>query len=423
MTTSDTGAATATAAAGSRAVKGALVVAAGLAIAQITSYLLSLTAARVLGPDGYGIFASMLALLLVGNVLALGLQAAGARHIVLMDPKSRPGGGAGILQASLVAGLVASLVTALLSPVISSLLHLSGPVTVLLVAVNLYPTTLFGGLMGVSQGRESNNRFALLYAVTGSGRALGGIAAVIVTKSVNGTLVGMLVGSLLALAISWLFIKALVARPIVHLPHFRADVLHAAHALFALFVLTNVDVLLARHYLSPSQAGMYAAGAVVAKVTFWLPLFVAMATFTRLADHRRARALGMGALAVVAIGATATALVATFPDLVVKFVGGSAYLELASEVWVFAAAGSAFGLAQYLLYGQIAASKRSAIIVLWIAAVTLVTLVVLFHSSVLQIAVIVLCVALSVSVVGVIELLVERKVERKVEAKPVAHVG
>jgi O-antigen/teichoic acid export membrane protein len=411
MTTSGTGATAKTSVAGSSAFKKAIVVAIGLAAGQVAAYLLSLTAARVLGPDAYGIFASMLALTLVGNVLALGLQAAGARRIVLLPRKHRGGAGTSLLNASLMTGLAVTILTALISPLMAYLLHLPGPWAVLLVAANLYPATVFGGLLGVGQGRESNTRFAVLCGVTGAGRPVFGIIAVVLTKSVYGALIGCLVGSLVALAIGWWLTRTLTARPSVPLPRLRFDVLHAAHALFALFVLTNMDVLLARHYLNATQAGMYAAGAVVAKVTFWLPQFVAMATFTRLADHRRTKALAMGAIAVVAIGAAATLFVAVFPDLVVKLIGGSAYLELVNEVWIFAAAGAAYALAQFLLYGQIAASKRSAIVVLWAAVVLLFTLVALFHESVLQIAVIVLCVALSVSMVGVIEMLIERRRE------------
>ena len=79
----------------------------------------------------------------------------------------------------------------------------------------------------------------------------------------------------------------------------------------------------------------------------------------------------------------------------------------------FAAIGAAYALAQFLLYSQIAASKRAAIAVLWIATAALVILVWLFHSSVLQIALVVLCVACALALIGVVELLIERSRESK----------
>lgn len=395
------------------AVRGAIYVAIGLGIGQVFSYLLSLIGARALGPEKYGIFASMLALLLMGSVLAWGLQAAAAKRVVLADPEDRSALGMSILRWSAAAAGVVAAATAVISPLMMWLLHLDGPVLVILVALNLAPITVWGGLLGITQGRERNARLALIYAIGGIGRAVGGIALVIPTQSVEACLVGMAVGSWLATLASWIFTKPLITTPAQRLANFRPDVIHATHALFALFVLTNLDVLLARHFLTPASAGIYAAGSVVTKVAFWLPQFVATVAYPRMADHRRAQTLSRAAIAVVAIGTVTVVGVALMPNLVVAFVGGSAYQELASEVWIFAAIGASFALAQFLLYGQIAAGKRAAIAVLWIAVALLITLVWLFHASVLQIALIVLCVAMSLAAVGVIELVMEVRKEAR----------
>lgn len=413
MSTSKTSTSSARAAMQSPAVRGAAMVAIGLGVGQAFAYLLSLAAARSLGPEDYGIFGSMLAIMLVGSVLALGIQAAGAKRIVLSPEVSRPAAALGVLHFALWAGIAVAAATAIVSPLISSLLHLDGPLVVLLVAMNLAPFTWIGGIVGVAQGRERNARLAASYAIMGVGRAAGGIAAVVLTKSIVLTLIAMAIGTFAAFLACWLLARPLVAKPAARLLKFRIDVVHATHALFALFVLTNLDVLLARHYLPAAQAGMYAVGAVVTKIAFWLPQFVAMVAYPRLADHRRAATLTKGAAAVVAIGVVAVGFVALFPGFVVAFIGGAAYDELVSEIWIFAAIGSAFGLAQFLLYGQIAASKRAAIVVLWVAAATLVVMVALFHASVLQIATVVFLVACTLAVIGVAELLVERNRERQ----------
>lgn len=392
----------------SPAVRGAVLVAVGLGIGQVLAYLLSLAAARSLGPDNYGIFGSMLALLMVGSVLALGIQAAGARRIVLADVSTRARAGLGVVRSAAWAALGVAVGTVVISPFITWLLHLDGPLAVVLVALNLAPITWSGSLLGVTQGRERNARLAAVYAFVGVGRALGGIVVVVATKSIVLTLLAMAIGTFVAVAVSWLITTPLVDRPAAKLSGFRIDIVHATHALFALFVLTNLDVLLARHFLPASQAGIYAAGAVVTKVAFWLPQFVAAVAYPRLADHRRSETLSKAAAAVAAIGLVSVLFVALVPGLVVALIGGAAYEELTSEVWIFAAIGAAFALAQFLLYSQIAASKRAAIAVLWIAAGTLVILVALFHASVLQIAIVVLCVASALALVGIIELFVER---------------
>lgn len=396
------------------AMRGAVLVGIGLAIGQVMAYLLSLIAARSLGPDGYGIFGSMLALLMVGGVLALGIQAAGAKRVVLAKPRDRLTVGSGIVRWSATAALGIAAATVIVSPALSWLLHLGGPWLIVLVALNLAPLTISGSLLGVAQGREAYARLAAIYAVVGIGRAIGGIAVVVTTQSLIGTLAGMALGTWIGVAACWLLTKPLVNWPGEKLANLRIEVFHATHALLALFVLTNLDVLLARHFLTAEQAGLYAAGAVVTKVAFWLPQFVATIAYPRLTDHRRAATLSKGALAVVLIGVVAVGFVALFPGFVVAFIGGAAYEDLVSEVWIFAAIGATFSLAQFLLYSQIAASKRAAIVVLWIAAILLIGLVIAFHSSVLQIALIVLGVALTLSLVGVVELFFEKSKEGRV---------
>ena len=78
-------------------------------------------------------------------------------------------------------------------------------------------------------------------------------------------------------------------------PGLRSQVLHASHALLALYVATSIDVLLARFWLPGAESGVYAVGALVSKVAFWLPSFVAVVTFpgwpTSGAGRRRSRRL------------------------------------------------------------------------------------------------------------------------------------
>jgi O-antigen/teichoic acid export membrane protein len=145
---------------------------------------------------------------------------------------------------------------------------------------------------------------------------------------------------------------------------------HATHAFLALFVLTNVDVLFARHYLQPRAAGLYAAGAVIAKGAFWLPQFVPVLAFPRMADATQHGSVLRRSFTVVGAAGVAVTLVCLFfGDLVVSAVGGSRYESLADDVWWFAALGALFACSQLLLYGRLAAQDRLAAASVWAAAV------------------------------------------------------
>jgi O-antigen/teichoic acid export membrane protein len=161
-------------------------------------------------------------------------------------------------------------------------------------------------------------------------------------------------------------------------PHMLSETLHATHALLALFLLTNIDVVIARAILTPDEAGNYGVGSIITKVAFWLPQFVTVIAFPRLADKRRNRALSVTLASVAALGISVILGTWLVPGLVVGFVGGPSYADLIPIAWMFAAIGATFALAQALLMARIAIDDRWAVMTLWVSIGLLVALALAF---------------------------------------------
>jgi O-antigen/teichoic acid export membrane protein len=351
-----------------------VLVAGALGIAQIAAYAVSVVAARALGPDGFGILAALLGILLIGSVLAMGIQAVAARRLVQVDAGSRDGAARSMLRDGLIGGGAVALATLAISPLLIWLLRLDGWGALVLAAATLVPITWAGAQYGVAQGRESYGRLATVYAVVGLGRGIGGVVGALATGTPLGTMAGLAVGTALGAIIGRIVVAPLAAAPRERLDGFFGESAHATHALLALFVLTNIDVLLARALLTPDEAGIYGVGAVIAKVAFWLPQFVGVVAFPRFADARRGRATVISLIAVATIGALVVAGTALLPGLVVAFVGGAAYVSLVPLAWLFAAIGATFALAQALLLTRLAIDDRRAVIAVWAAAAILIAL-------------------------------------------------
>lgn len=359
-------------------VRQGVLVASALTVGNVLSYVVSLVASRRLGPAEFSVFAAMLSLVVVGLVVCLGLQTVVTRTVAGQD---RPDLAA--LSGTAVAASVATgALVAVAAWPIATFLHLGGPAPVLWTAALLVPLTWSGFAQGAAQGRE---RFGVLSAVVlavAGGKVVGGLSALAVSRSATVTIaftaVGALAGTALAAALAW----PLLGRPRRH-GWAIAEVAQAAHALLALFVLTNTDLLLARHYLPAVQAGLYGAGALIAKVAFWLPQFVSVLALPRLVDPRRhAAALRVSVLVVAAIGATLTLGTALLGSLAVTVVGGPAYVALAPYAWRFAALGSALALVQLLLYARLARHDHRASAFVWSAVLVQVALVALVaHGS------------------------------------------
>ncbi len=445
----------------------ALVLAAGMGVANAGNYAFNVVMAFLLGPEAYGALAALLALVLVGSVPGLALQAVVARRTTLARSGRAVGAwpGAGWLVGRAGLGLV--LLTVLIGPVLVLFLHLDSAVPVLWLALALAPTPLLFAVQGLLQGRE---RFGALAAVMVAGAAVklaAGLALVALGFGVSGAMAGVAAGGLLA-ALAGLRLAApgrpAAARPGavdtpapsplrlpppgavddpahpgsgsatlphrgtrqrrvrmthgVRMTHARAggpeaswggpagwwrEVGTATTGLLGLFLLANVDVLLARHYLDRAAAGRYALGAVVAKIAFWAPQFVVTVVFPRLvgaADPRRL--VGGSALLIAGFGGLLAGVLALADrvGLVVPVLGGG-YAGLGPLLPLFAALGTALALVQLLLFEGIATRDRRmgrAVAVALVAEVALVAGP--LHASVGQIAGTALGVAVALAATG-----------------------
>jgi O-antigen/teichoic acid export membrane protein len=343
-------------------------VALGLALAQIAGYAQTVVAARALGAADFGAFAALLGLLLIGSVIGAGFQAAGARRIVAASDLA-PAGARHLMRSVALAALVVGAIALALTPLVTPLLDVPTWAAMPLVALTMVPVTLTGGQYGIAQGRERLYALGAVYAIAGIGKGVGGLTGALLTGTLTGALIGLCLGAWVAIAVGALIIRPLIGAGGATLgPGLRAEALHAAHALAALYVLTNIDVILARALLPAVDSGGYAVGAIVAKIAFWLPQFIIVATFPRLSDERRGRALPVAVAATATVGAVVTAVVAVLPATVVRVVGGPTYAFMSDTVWLFALAGSTFALGQTLVFARIAMADRRTVVAVWASA-------------------------------------------------------
>jgi O-antigen/teichoic acid export membrane protein len=348
----------------------ALALAAGMIVANASNYAFTLVMAFLLGPEVYGALGALLALVLVGSVPGLALQAVVARRTALADASRadpEPTSWPEAVRLVTRTGLGLALLTALAGPGLVLFLHLDSAVPVLWLALALAPTPLLFAVQGLLQGRE---RFGALAAVMTAGAAVKlatGVALVVAGFGLSGALAGVALGGILAALAGLGLVRP---RPPAPAPApggetpagsvLWREVGVATGGLLGLFLLANLDVLLARHYLDEAASGRYALGAVVAKIAFWAPQFVVTLIFTRLVvatDLRRLLArsaqmiAGFGGLLAAGLFA-ADQLGLAVPVL------GQGYAGVGPLLPLFAALGTGLALVQLLLFEGIATHDR-----------------------------------------------------------------
>ena len=234
---------------------GGLSVLVALTAANGLGYLLTVVASRRLGPEGYGALAALLGLVLVGNVLALGLQAVVARRVVAGGVADAARWAPRVTAAGAAAlGVVALLV----SPAVVDLLHLGSAWPAVAAGRDPRPADRARRAAGAASGRRADARPGRAlrrrrcrqgrrrrrrgprrgqrHGDHGRDRARRGRGAVVWGRAGPTGAAGRRVGSTAAGRV-------------------LAETARATYSLGALFALTNVDVVLARSALPPGRPG------------------------------------------------------------------------------------------------------------------------------------------------------------------------
>jgi O-antigen/teichoic acid export membrane protein len=348
-----------------------LVVAPAMALANGLNYAFNLVMLRLLDPAAYGALGALLALILIGTVPGLAVQAVVARHTALRagDPSAVAELWSRTLAAAAWLSLGLGLVMVAGAPLAAAFLHLGSLTPALWLAANVLPLPLVSALQGMLQGVQRFGALAATLLLNAAVRLAVGVALVAAGHGVEGALAASVAGSALATLPPLLLLRpVLAAAPGGRRRPWREaaggalgrEVGAAALAFLGLLLLTNVDLLLARHYLAPRASGLYAAGAVVAKIAYWAPQFVATIVFPRLAtaSAERRRLLARAAAVVAALGGALLIAVAAAPGLAVALPFGDGYRGVGPDLPLFAALGTALALAQLLLFSGIAAGDR-----------------------------------------------------------------
>ena len=350
-------------------------VAIAMAVMNVTVYGFTILAAHLMGPQGYGAVAALLATLLIVGVVQLALQTTAARRISA-DPSHVATVEQEVLRVSLRVSLVLGGALVVLSPVIDRLLRLDSLATAVMVGVIAVPLSLFGGLAGILQGERRWWPLALVYAASGVPRLAAGIALMVWRPTPFWAMVAVLVGTVCPVLVGWWALRG-GRHGVEHVEGagagLVAEVAHNAQALLAFLALSNVDIVVARNVLTTHQAGLYASGLILVKAVLFLPQFVVVVAFPSLStEHGRSEALGRAVGLTAAAGLVAVAAAYVGRSLALVFVGGQEYAAIESRLWAFALLGTVLALLQLLVYAAIARQDRVSAVLVWVGFVTLV---------------------------------------------------
>lgn len=348
-------------------------------LASLTSFGFQWAMARLLAPGEYADLFAVLALFAVLSVPSQLLLPIGTRSTSLAVVARGRSAALAVLRRALVragiVGLVAWIVVAAASGAIEALIGTANRTAVIwlgcAVAIGFvvpFTKALLTGLRAFLLLGASNLVDGALRAGIGVGLvALGfGVAGGMAASALSG-LVGVLIVVLAAPYIA----RATVEAPACAVPDATGVSAHVRVGLLALSlaILTNVDVLVVRHFFDDASASLYAASALVGRIVFFASLPAAQVVLPHIIRHVAAgepltRTFAVTAAFTALISGGAALVIVALPELVFQIIFADRYAPVPQLVWGYTLAGSLLALVTMLTYFHIGAGTLRVWVVL-----------------------------------------------------------
>jgi O-antigen/teichoic acid export membrane protein len=378
-----------------RLVRQNLVLFAGGLVAGVGGFVYHAIAGRVLGPAGYGQVAFLIAVYAVGTAPALILVVVLARYTATLAAR----GDSGVRSllgrtARLVAipCLLAVLLTTLLARRVAAFEHLGSTIPIVILGFSIALIWQVAIPRGILQGLQRFPALSLNLSVELIVRTVVVFVLLKAGYAVSGAMAAVFVG-LAACFVLGLYtlrdsFKHVGTR--VQLRVMAGFSLTAAAGIIVIQILYNQDVILAVHYLSSHDGGIYGGLNKIGTILFFLTLSVSQVLFPRVVEavakeQHPGRILLSSAGILTALGMGALLVFAIVPGLVVGVLFGSGFRDATPYVFPVGVIGLALALDNLLVQFFMAVHDRVFVPILALACVAEGGLIFLFHARVGQI--------------------------------------
>lgn len=381
-------------------------------VGNVLQYVFHAFVSRAIGPEEYGVFTALLALYVIVNVPAGIAQTVITQYVsrfrALGEARKITGLFVDGMKYLSLAGMVVFGIVAAASAPIASFLNVSAALPVVAMAsiflVAGGSTTVAGTLQGLQ-------RFYVISATGMLGpvfRLLAGVLLISLGWGAAGALGASTISTLLAMLVGFFFVRDILGKSDKHGLALGAVSWYTGIVLLgtlAFTVLSNIDLIVVKHFFSPEEAGYYSAAAVLGKTILFFPGAVSIVLFPKTSQRF---ALGQsasdlarkGVLVTVGLCGFAAAVLALFPSLAVHLMFGNQYDASIRLVGLYGATMGLYAVVQLLMTFYI--SQEEARFVWLLAGLTAALAIALafYHPSLIQVILLLAASAFGVLVIS-----------------------
>ncbi|MBN2181977.1 MAG: oligosaccharide flippase family protein [Sedimentisphaerales bacterium] len=382
-----------------------------VAIFNILNLLYQLYMVRNLTTINYGILNSLLSILVIVSIPSGTLQTVVTKYISTFHTNNHPEK-INILIRSLVKrtlafGFVALLILILGSGGISSFIKIESSSLIVILGLTAFFSIILPIAQGGLQGLQKFGYLGLVMITNGGLKLLLGIIFIRIGYGVAGAMSALAIAVFITLFLAFLMLASVLPGTSASMTddsretpnNLETDVnfseihrySYAVAAVYLCFmILTNLDVVLVKHFFNPMEAGYYSISQMVGKIILFLPTAVTLVMFPQTSRlHAQTKdtlhILQKGIVYVGILSGAAVLICFACPELIIKLLSGQSHAECVPLARFFAATMFFYALTYVVLFYHLSIGRVNFIYLLVLLTVFQVLAIALFHQSLLQV--------------------------------------
>jgi O-antigen/teichoic acid export membrane protein len=292
-----------------RVLSGTFVLLSASGLATAINFAYNIAVARFLGPTAFGHATAVYTLLILISAVTLSFQIVSAK--VVAQQRSLEGKSAvyrGFHRSAWGCGTIVALFLLMFQKGIADYLNLPSPNLVVLLAIGVAFYVPLGSRRGYIQGAYGFRRLATNLVLEGLVRLGGSLLCIALGFGVP----GVIAANAAAIAVAYLAAAPKLAASVPrerHIPDAFREALQAIVFFAGQALINNCDIVLVKHFFPSTEAGLYAAVALVGRVIFAFSSAVVNTMFplvagTRDEERKGHRVLLTSLLLVLGIGSS-----------------------------------------------------------------------------------------------------------------------
>ncbi len=367
--------------------------------ASVLQYIFHIVTGRMLGPVVYGELVTLIALITIFGVpfsaVGLSINKEVARLKTLGKNKEISFLLNKYTKRFFLIGLGLVGLFILISPFLAGFLHTT-ELLIILVSLSLIGSSVGSIVTSSLNGLQKFWQSMVSGFLGAFSKLIFAVSAIFLGYGLVGSTLSFAIGGLIGIIVSIYFLnKEFKEKPLKYDFSLNNDLIWIMVALICFNALTNLDLILAQHFLNGVDSGLYAAASEIGKIIYFLVGSLAIVLIPKAMEQKTKnidsrifllKTIGI-TLGVALIGLIGYFLV---PHLVVSMLYGTKYAGIEGLIIITGLTMTFFSISSLLINYFIAVERKKFVFLMILFIILETSLITLFHSSFTEVALMVL---------------------------------